>query len=219
VIFLTNRDDQGPGEVSLKMAALAIGKPYLKAEAKIKLDEVYAKSLTGVYDFDEGVSRVITYEDGQLYSQRMGGNKFKLLAQDKAHFLYDGDMATIEFADIKTGTKELVFKSRVDVSKGVKTNKPIPVHMEIAVSEEVLKPYVGLYEIQPGFNIAITLEGGHLMSQATGQQKIELFAETKTRFFLKVVDAQVEFKANASGNYDSIVLYQGGREIPGKKKE
>ena len=219
VILLTNRDDRDPSEVSLKMAALAIGKPITKAEAKIKLDDAYAKSLTGVYDFEEGVSRVITFEDGQLYSQRLGGTKFKILPQDKTHFRYDGDMATLEFVDPKAGPKELLFKNRVDVSKGVKTNKPVPTHMEIRVGEDVLKQYVGVYEIQPGFTITITVEDGHLMSQATGQQKVELFAETKTKFFLKVVDAQIEFKANASGDYDSFILYQGGREVPGKKKQ
>ncbi len=219
VIFLTNRDDRDPSEVSLKMAALAIGKPFTKPEAKIKLDEAYAKSLTGVYDFEEGVSRIITFEEGQLYSQRMGGNKFKILPQDKTHFLFEGDRATLEFVDPTTGPKEMLFKNRIDVSKGVKTNKPIPVHIEISVDEDVLKQYAGVYEIQPGFNITITVEGGHLMSQATGQQKFELFAEAKTRFFLKVVDAQIEFKANDSGVYDSMILFQGGRQIPGKRKQ
>jgi len=220
VIFLTNRDDRDPSEVSLKMAALAIGKPFTKAEAKIKLDEAYAKSLTGVYDFDEGISRVITYAEGQLYSQRAGANfKYKLLPQDKTHFLFEGDNSSIEFVDPKTGPKELLLKNRLDVSKGVKTNKPIPVHLEIAMSEPLLKPFVGVYEIQPGFDITITLEGGHLMSQATGQQKFELFAENESRFFLKVVDAQIEFKFNEKGDYDSLILFQGGRQIPGKKKQ
>jgi hypothetical protein len=220
VILLTNRDDIGPAEVSLKMAALAIGKPFTKAETKIKLDETYAKSLTGVYDFDEGVSRIITYADGELYSQRVGGNfKYKILPQDKTHFFFEGDNASIEFVDPKTGPKELLYKNRIDVSKGVKTTKPIPVHMEIAMSEALLKPFAGVYEIQPGFNITITVEGGHLMSQATGQPKFELFAETEERFFLKVVDAQIEFKANSSGDYDSLVLFQGGRQVPAKRKE
>ncbi len=219
VILLTNRDDMGPGEVSLKMAALSIGKPVTKAVAKIKLDEAYAKSLTGVYDFDEGVSRIISYDSGQLYSQRAGGQKFKILPQDKTHFRFDGDNATIEFVDPKTGPKQLLFKNRLDVSKGVKTNKPIPQHLEIAMSEALLKPFAGVYELQPGFNLTITVEGNHLMSQATGQQKFELFAETETRFFLKVVDAQIEFKFNEKGEYDSLILFQGGRQIPGKKKK
>ncbi len=105
------------------------------------------------------------------------------------------------------------------MSKGVKTNKPVPKHVEIAMSEALLKPFAGVYELQPGFDITITVEGNHLMSQATGQQKVELFAENESRFFLKVVDAQIEFKFNEKGDYDSLILFQGGRQIPGKKKK
>ncbi len=45
----------------------------------------------------------------------------------------------------------------------------------------------------------------------------EIFAETETKFFLKVVDAQVEFIKDASGTVTGIVLNQGGRQLPGKK--
>jgi hypothetical protein len=75
-----------------------------------------------------------------------------------------------------------------------------------------------VYEIQPGFDLSITLENGHLMSQATGQQKVEIFPESNTKFFLKVVVAQIEFIEGANKKY-SLVLYQGGQKIPGKRKD
>jgi hypothetical protein len=64
----------------------------------------------------------------------------------------------------------------------------------------------------------MTLEGDQLMTQATHQPKFPLFAESPTRFFLKVVDAEVEFSKDAQGNVNSLTLYQGGREIKGTKK-
>ena len=67
--------------------------------------------------------------------------------------------------------------------------------------------------------LTITLEDGKLMSQATGQSKVQLFPESETRFFLKVVDAQIAFKEGEDGTFDSLVLYQGGQEVPGKRKE
>lgn len=45
------------------------------------------------------------------------------------------------------------------------------------------------------------------MTQLTGQGKLPIFAQSETMFFLKVVDAQLEFAADAS----SVVLHQGGR--------
>jgi CubicO group peptidase (beta-lactamase class C family) len=219
VAVLSNCNCNPPGEVSTRIAALAIGKPYGEPVSKIKLDETYAKSLTGVYDFDDSSSRIITYEDGQLYSQRTGSGKLKIFPQDKTNFVFETGFATYQFVTDKTGVKELIFKNRIDVNKGIKTDKPIPAYAEITLSEDRMKQYVGVYEIQPNFNITITLEDGHLMSQATGQAKFEIFPESNTKFFLKVVDAQIEFIANTEGVFASFMLYQGGQKIVGKKKK
>lgn len=80
----------------------------------------------------------------------------------------------------------------------------------IDVPVEVLKTYTGVYELAPTFAITITEENGQLMSQATGQSKFNLYAESQMKFFLKVVDAQVEFVRNENGTIDKLILYQGG---------
>jgi hypothetical protein len=78
--------------------------------------------------------------------------------------------------------------------------------------------YVGTYELAPTFSIAITLEGDHLIEQATGQAKLPMFAESETMFFLKAVDAQIEFFKNEKGEVTHLVLRQGGRNTKGTKK-
>ena len=83
---------------------------------------------------------------------------------------------------------------------------------EITVPRKVLEKYVGTYELKPGFDLVVTLEGDQLAAQATGQQKFPLFAESETKFFLKVVDAQVEFAG------DHLILHQGGQDITAKRK-
>lgn len=83
---------------------------------------------------------------------------------------------------------------------------------ELKLAPEVLTKYVGEYELAPGFVIAVTVEGGRIFAQATNQPKFELFAAGETEFFLKVVDAQVSFTPTG------LVLHQGGRDTPGKKK-
>ena len=56
------------------------------------------------------------------------------------------------------------------------------------------------------------LIGDHLTTQLTGQQQIPVFAESETKFFLKVVNAQVEFFTDPSGAVTHAVMYQNGRE-------
>ena len=76
---------------------------------------------------------------------------------------------------------------------------------------------MGTYKLAPNFDLAITLEGTQLMAQATGQPKFRLFAESTTRFFLKLVDAQVElFKENGKVTY--LVLHQNGQDMKAMKQ-
>jgi CubicO group peptidase (beta-lactamase class C family) len=88
---------------------------------------------------------------------------------------------------------------------------------EIAVDPAVLAKYVGTYKLAPNLDLAITLEGTQLMVLPTGQPKFPLFAESQTKFFLKAVDAQVEFfKENGKVNY--LVLHQNGQDTKAMKQ-
>ena len=89
---------------------------------------------------------------------------------------------------------------------------------EVAIPAKILETYAGTYELAPEFKIVMTVEDGKLMTQATGQPKVQLFAASETRFFLKVVEAEVEFFRDAQGVVTHLVLYQGGRKTKGVRK-
>ncbi len=98
---------------------------------------------------------------------------------------------------------------------GVDAEKP----KDAKISEEKLMSYIGNYELFPKFILSITKEGNQLYSQATGQAKFPIFPETEKLFYLKVVAAKIEFIMDDSGQVSSLILYQGGREISGKRVE
>jgi len=85
---------------------------------------------------------------------------------------------------------------------------------EISVPASALAKYAGAYELAPGVVMTITVEGDALMAQLTGQGKLPIFASSESLFFLKVVDAQIEFAADAS----SLVLHQNGRSQKAVRK-
>ena len=88
----------------------------------------------------------------------------------------------------------------------------------IKVDSKILDKYVGEYEIIPTFVISITKEGDRLFLQATGQERAEIFAESNSKFFLKIVDAQISFVEDAKGNVIKLFLHQGGANQPAKKR-
>ena len=95
--------------------------------------------------------------------------------------------------------------------------EPIEAPKNAVVDEATLESYVGTYQLAPAFSIEITRKGNQLFGQATGQSQFELFAESKTKFYLKVVDAQVLFSRNDKGEVDQLVLHQNGQDVIGKR--
>jgi hypothetical protein len=73
--------------------------------------------------------------------------------------------------------------------------------------------------MRPEFVITVTREGDKLMTQATNQPKLEVFPESETKFFLRVVDAQIVFIKDASGKVTDLELHQGGIRQLAKKVE
>lgn len=87
-------------------------------------------------------------------------------------------------------------------------------HTAITVEPKVLAGYVGRYQLTPQVVIAVTLEDGHLYAQLTGQGRYEVFPETPTKVFWKIVDAQLDFVVGADGKATSAILHQAGHDAP-----
>lgn len=81
---------------------------------------------------------------------------------------------------------------------------------EIKVDPKIYDAYVGRYELTPAMILTVSKEGGRLMAQATGQSAVELFPESETKFFLKVVNAKVTFVKDDKGKVTHLILHQGG---------
>ncbi len=90
-------------------------------------------------------------------------------------------------------------------------------HKQMSVDKKIYKTLVGDYELEPGFILSITTDGTNIYSQATAQDKFEIYPEKENFYFLKVVDAQLEFNKDDSGNVNSLTLYQGGAKMSAKK--
>ena len=90
---------------------------------------------------------------------------------------------------------------------------------EVEVAEDILETYIGEYELTPAFSLVVTLEDGALFVQATGQGKAAIFAESETKFFLKVVDAQISFTKDDAGPVAGLILHQGGVDQKALRQE
>jgi CubicO group peptidase (beta-lactamase class C family) len=84
------------------------------------------------------------------------------------------------------------------------------------VDPKLYDQYVGKYQLAPQFALTVTRDGDRLLTQATGQGQLEIFPESETEFFLKVVEAQITF-VKKGDKVTHLILHQNGRDVEGKR--
>ncbi|WP_051189631.1 serine hydrolase [Daejeonella oryzae] len=155
------------------------------------IDSIYGKRLIshggGIFGFTSNVARVTEDDIFIVMLNNFGNSNLGHITKDGLAILYE------------------------------KPYKLPEAKKEISLSTDILKNYPGVYELSPEFSITITLENGSLFGQPTSQQKSQLFAQKENLFFLKVVDAEIEFKKDDNGKVKELILIQGGRNTVGKK--
>lgn len=171
----------------------------------------------GTYQMAPGVNMMITLTGDQLTSQMSGQGKIPLFAESETMFFPKVVNAEIEFGADDKGRYLILHQNGRDM-KAPRTSDAVGEKKEISLSPMILAAYVGTYELQPGFDLVVTLEGNQLITQATGQGKLPIFPQSETKFFPKAIDAEIEFFKDATGSVTSLVLHQGPNEIKGTRK-
>ncbi len=96
-------------------------------------------------------------------------------------------------------------------------SEPPRQHVAIELPAGSMAPFVGVYELTPTFKLEVTQLGDSLYVQATGQSRFQIWPESPTDFFLKVVDAQITFLRDSAGVVTALILHQGGANQTAKK--
>ena len=129
----------------------------------------------------------------------------------------DGKLTAIALGNVNGPAPGEITTKLIELGYGVAVKLPGE-RKEITLDTKVLERYVGAYQLAPGVNMLITLEGNQLISKLGNQQPVPMFAESETMFFLKVADAQLEFPKTAAGEKASqTILHQNGRDQTAKR--
>ena len=89
--------------------------------------------------------------------------------------------------------------------------QPPKAHKTAKVDPRIYDNYAGQYNFPiPGLTLTVTRKDSRLFVRLTGQQDIEIFPETETYYFCKVVDAQLTFEKDSTGAVKNVILHQNG---------
>ncbi len=130
--------------------------------------------------------------------------------------LPDPNVTAIVLSNNSSANAGLVARDLLALYFGQPYTVPVP-RTIVPVDPKVFDQYVGQYELRPDFIMTVTREGNGIFTQATGQGKIEVFPLSETRFFPKVVEAEITFVKGADGTVTHLLLTQGGRTQTAKK--
>jgi len=123
----------------------------------------------------------------------------------------DDKLTIVVLSNVNGGAPGDIAKKMAAVAHG----EPVTLQTErkeITLDPKLLSKYVGVYKTEIGQNMFVTLENNQLYTKLGTQQPIAVYPESETMFFLKVVDAQVEFP-----NPNQLILHQGGRDLKGTR--
>lgn len=230
VVVLSNNDSAPVENIASGLAAMIFEKPYDVPVIKTPIDvdpKVFA-DYEGVYQIEEEEYRFVTSEDTALYSQRGGSVRFRLYpeAEDKFYFEHDHTVTLIFVRDgngkvIKHVIHQQGEDHPAEKLEGEKAEKILAAKQakeEVAeVDPKIFERYVGEYQLGPGFILTVRTRENRIFAQATGQQEAEIFPKSETEFFLKVVDAQITFVMGENDSVTSLILHQGGQDMPAEK--
>lgn len=95
--------------------------------------------------------------------------------------------------------------------------KPYKIPAEIRLTASVLGQFAGAFSVKPSFTMYISVEDERLVAQASGQQKTVVLAEKENYFFAEEANGFLEFMQDEKGNYNELVIHQGGQQIKAKR--
>ncbi|MCE0523882.1 MAG: serine hydrolase [Methylacidiphilales bacterium] len=212
VAVLGNAMPASPGkspEEILPIAARAFLGPEMAAHApKIDptIDPKIYSDYVGRYDYKSGIQEITT-ENGHLYAQLTGQNKFELFPSGPDAFFFKVVDAGMVFNRDKNGLVTSITHNQNGFTFVAPKLSDKDV---ITLPDATLDAIVGQYQYGPQVVLTVTRRGNQLFAQLTGQSEFPIFPKSDHEFYWKVVPASVEFVRGADGKVTGAIHHQNG---------
>ena len=191
---------------------MLLGVPSLNAQtSNVVVSTKVLDTYVGQYELAPGFVLTIRREGERLTGQATGQPRIRLLPQSDTDFRISSVDASLTFVKDKEGkVTQLVLHQNGD-HEAQKTSDQVPKErVAIKVDPNKFDALVGLYELGPDQVFTIRRDGDKLRAQLTGQPSFQVYPESETDFFYKVVDAQLTFVKDKDGKVTELVLHQNG---------
>ena len=197
----------------LGFATLDANAPLAPAYKAIVLPGASLDDYVGTYKLADKFLLVFRMND-ELFARAIGQDAFPIFPSASNEFFAKVAGISMSFTRDPTGVVNgLVLHQNGDRAAPKLSASELPPELqEIAFDAASLGDYVGKYRFKFGI-LDVALNSDHLEARLTGQPTFPIFASAKDKFFLKVVDARLDFERDAAGKVVAVVLHQNGRDM------
>ncbi len=209
VAVLSNCIGLSPQLPALKLAAVAIEKPYAWKEKNI--DKSVLESYAGVYESGEE-TRTIILENDSLFYVHPSGTRYRLIPFEKDHFFAEGQLTEYVFETNEQG-ETTAFKEKgtgYSYPEWKKTDKTANIKEEITLPSDLLEKYAGTYELTPDLHITISKEDNKMFARLGNQEKFNILPYERDRFFSKQFPIEIVFYFNDDEEVIKLIAHQNG---------
>ncbi len=193
------------------------------APTQIVLTSAILDRYVGQYELAPGAVITIARDGDALSAQLTGQDKARIYPSSERKFFLKVVDAQFTFevdADGKATALTLHQSGMNQKARRLAADyQPPPPRKEATVDAKLLAEYVGRYQLAPEVLFDVKLDGTQLTAQLTGQQRFPVFPESSSKFFYKVVEAQLTFVKGDDGKVKELILHQGGRDQRAKRME
>jgi CubicO group peptidase (beta-lactamase class C family) len=220
VVALSNVNGVAPSEIVSKLGGLMHGEAAVLTHERKEISvprEVLARYV-GTYALSPQLNVMVTLDGDQLLTQVSGQQRIPTFAESRTRFFVKVVDAQWEFVETGGKVTHVVLYQGGREIKAPRTSDTVAVRREIALPASALQKFVGTYQLRPGFDMVVKLEGEQLLLHPTGQGPDRLYAETADTFFSKVVDATIQFHRNGQGTVTHLTLNQGAFKGDAQRK-
>lgn len=99
----------------------------------------------------------------------------------------------------------------------LKPNAEFNAHHFIALPAGSLAKFVGRYQIRPHVFVTIARADDQLSMQVTSQPALPIYPESKTDFYLKIADVQIDFVVNSANQVTGLIIHKSGHSVSAKR--
>ncbi len=168
----------------------------------------------GRYEYPGGMVLTVTAEEGKLFAQMTGQQKFEIFPMEENVFFWKAVEAQIKFVrDDKGSVTGAIHSQGGQELKVKKIKEPVIVKLDPVICEL----YTGEYDLGNGAILVILKEESGMFAQLTGQPRFEIFPESETDFFVKEVAATLQFASDNEHKVTHVLVKFNGQEFNAKK--